>query len=101
MQIVENWSEITGTILATETSIKPKNYNAMTIAVEAIEPVEDYPELISQMVEQEANVYINSDLYESLRLRPGTLIRSRVRLGNTGRLFVHPQHIEVLEQDVE
>lgn len=101
VQIVENWSQITGTITEISRPEEPRGYRLLTIAVDNIEPVADYPELVSKIVDDEAQVYVPDDVCTALQLRKGTVIACRVRRGTSGKLFAHPEHIEVLRQGQE
>ena len=95
VQIIENWSEIKGTVLSVEPSTDVHEFVAAAVAVDHVTPLEGFANLLTDVVGKEIVVLIPEELARSLDIKPGSVITCRVRKAGLNRIFVHRQHISV------
>lgn len=93
VQIVENWSDITGKVDTVSASTTNSGFRAASVHIDSARIVENYPNLLQQTVGQTIFIQVPDDLAGRLQLKPGDAIEARVRQGGPDRYFVHPDHI--------
>lgn len=95
MQIIENWSDISGTVLSLQPSPSVSGFIEVELQVEKVNPVEGFANLLGDWEGKPLVVLIPEELVRSLDIRPGNAIECRVRRANLDRSFVHRNHISV------
>ena len=95
VQIVENWSDIRGTIIRSKPSKELEDFHIVNIDVEEVQAVEGYPNLLEDSVGQIIPVYIPDELVHSYQLETGMVIFWRVRRASLKKNFVHTKHLDV------
>jgi|GEM_PF-1518463 len=95
VQMVENWSFIRGIVDNCMDEPDLPEFVGVIVMVEAVDPVDSYPNLLSQAAGSELPVLFPKQLVENLNLQVGDCICCRVRRAGLQRIFVHREHIEV------
>ena len=95
MQIIENWSDINGTV---RSSLQPPHIDGfieVEILVEKVDSVEGFANLLEQMEGKSLFVLVPEELVRSLDIAPGDTIECRVRRAGLDQSFVHRNRISV------
>jgi hypothetical protein len=95
VQILENWSEISGTVRSREPSPDMPNFARVTIAVKQVTPVAGVANMLERVDGTDIVVHVPRELVASLSIAPGDVIRCRVRRAAHNRMFVHGEHVSV------
>jgi hypothetical protein len=95
VQIIENWSRITGQLRAWAPESDLAGYGSAEILVERVDPVGSFPNLLEQARGQILVVLVPHEVARTLPLESGGRIACRVRRGGSKRVFVHPDHVSV------
>lgn len=95
VQIIENWSDVTGTVRSCQPSPDVAGFVAVEIAGEQVNPVEGFANLLEYAAGKNLVVLVPEELVKSLAITPGNVIACRVRRANLNRAFVHRNHISV------
>ncbi len=95
VQIIENWSDITGKVRACEPSPNVAGFMAVEIAVEQVKAVEGFANLLGQAVGTNLMVLVPDELVKALAITAGDMITCRVRRANLERSFVHRNYVSV------
>jgi hypothetical protein len=97
--IIENWSDILGQVLEVDSYPDITDFDSVEILVEHVEPVEDYPDLLTTYLteapEPRLSVLMPNELVSECQIEAGTIIECRVRRAGIDRVFVHREHITV------
>jgi hypothetical protein len=93
--IIENWSTITGVALSIEPSKDLEQFVVVTVAVDRVDPVDGFANLLAGAAGQELSILAPSDVVQSAGLFKGARIVVRVRRAGADRVFVHQQQITV------
>jgi len=95
MQIIENWSNIRGTVRSLQPSPNVHGFVEVEVQVENIYPVEGFANLLASAEGTSLVVLFPDEVIKFLDIRPGDVIECRVRRANLDRSFVHRNHISV------
>jgi hypothetical protein len=97
VSIVENWTDLKGTVQAREAGELP-GFVTATVAVEETSPVEGFRNLLPDASGARLRVLVPEPLAETKGLSAGSVIEARVRRSSLDRVFVHPERLEVSDQ---
>jgi hypothetical protein len=92
VQIVENWSEIAGTVRSLSAS-NVAGFMEVEISVDQVNPVSGFANLLQDAAGKNLMVLIPDELVKSLAIASGNIVVCRVRRANLNRIFVHREHI--------
>ena len=102
VSIIENWSDVKGTVLSTRQSIAQKRFYEVEVAVENVIDVQSYANLLKEVTGKVVTVFIHQDLVERLEIAEGIRITCRVRraakrtqAGPVERIYAHPDFVFV------
>jgi len=95
VQIIENWSEVSGVVRTCSSSPDVAGFVAVEVAVEKVNPVEGFANLLGNTGGKPLVVLVPGELAKSLHISPGVMIACRVRRANLDRTFVHRNHISI------
>lgn len=98
MQVVENWSEITGSVVSREPADRA-GYDVVAIEVERVGAVEGYRNLLADAEQTRLAVLVPRELAARHAIGPGDHIRCQVRVASTRQAFVHPEQLTVSRAD--
>jgi hypothetical protein len=93
--IIENWSDVSGTVLSMEPSPDIQGFVAVELAVERVDPVEGYANLLAHVAGAQLVVHVPEEVAQNLGLGPGDAVQCRVRRAGLDRAFVHREHISI------
>jgi hypothetical protein len=93
--IIENWSEITGVIRSINISNDISGFVVVTVAVDKVVPVADFPNLLADTVGRQLDILVPQELARRLDIREGDTIICRARRAPPQRAFVHQQFVSV------
>ncbi len=92
VSVIENWTDMEGTIIKTEPSKKQPNFTEANIKIEKTTPVEDFANLLEDTTGKTITVLIPNQTAAKLNLTKNTKITFRARTGmNT--IYAHPDLI--------
>jgi hypothetical protein len=92
VQIIENWSDISGKVRFYTLSSEVEGFAAVTINVENVRDVPGYANLLSTVAGTEITILVPQTLATQQKIASGTQIDCRVRRGGPNRIFIHPDH---------
>jgi|SRR5512143_1179147 hypothetical protein len=95
VQIIENWSDVTGVVQSCQSSPDVAGFMAVELAVEKVNPVEGFANLLGHMAGKTLVVLVPEELAKSLDITPGDAIEGRMRRANLDRIFVHRKYLSV------
>ncbi len=95
VQIIENWTDITGVLKGSRRSETLNGFLALEIEVTQAHPVEGFANLLAEIVGQTIHVNARTESAEKFQLTPGAIVNCRVRRGGANSLFIHPDHFSV------
>lgn len=101
VHIVENWSRIAGEILNIHPSPDLSDFKEVELHVQQVEPVDDYPNLLSDSEDANLVIHFPADLVDRQGLAPGSRISCRVRKAGLARCFVHREHVQRIDKSSE
>lgn len=93
--IIENWSDIRGGIEAVEAAREFSSYSRVAISVDAVEAVQDFPNLLDGVRGERIEVLFPDQCVVEQGVEPGKRVACRVRRAGVDRIFVHRERIEV------
>jgi hypothetical protein len=93
VSIVENWTDLKGTVQAQEGGDLP-GFVTATVAVEETRPVEGFRNLLSDATGTSLRVLVPESLASAQGISTGSQIEARVRRGSPEHVFVHPDRFE-------
>jgi hypothetical protein len=96
VQIVENWTRISGLISALWPADDVQGFIQIEVAVEKAESVQGFPNLLEQAKDTLLPVHVPDELVDEYAIQPNAFIMCWVRLAGHGRTFVHREHIQVM-----
>jgi hypothetical protein len=88
MQIIENWTDVTGKVTGVEPSEVSADFVQVQLKVSHIDEVEGYANLLAETKGQILSVQLPQELAEQLKL--GEKVSCRLRKGNQQHIFAHP-----------
>lgn len=95
VQMIENWSEIEGTVR----SIRPENelegFSAVAIEVQEARPVEGFAHLLEGAEGSELEVLFPDEVIAEQDIAAGVRIVVRARKAGLERVFAHREHVRV------
>jgi hypothetical protein len=95
MQIAENWASVAGRVVRLAPREDIEGFTDVDLEVDEIGPIEGMPNLFDVAPGQRILVSFPTHLVEERAIVPGASIRSRIRLGGSGAIYVDPEDIEV------
>lgn len=97
MQIIENWSELHGTVRTVDTTVDdtPGGFVLLGVDVDASVPVAGFAHLLR---DDEAILQVPRRLLGGRTPVPGDRVRGRFRLTRSRRAMPHVEHFELLPQ---
>ena len=95
VQIIENWSDVTGTVRSCRPSPSIAGFVEVEIAVEQVNAVEGFANLLEHTAGKNLVVLVPEELVKSLNITRGDRIACRVRRATLDRAFVHRNYISV------
>ena len=95
VQIVENWSDITGVVRFYQPSPDVAGFMAMELSVEKVTPVAGFPNLLEHTQGKSLVVLMPEELVKSFNVHLGDTLTCRVRRAGPDRVFVHSEYISV------
>lgn len=93
VQIVENWSRVTGTVESFAPSADPEHLGVLRLRVDAVHPVEPFANLMAGYEGRIIEVSIPASLLPLLDLAPGRTLALRLRRGGLTAVFCHPEEM--------
>jgi hypothetical protein len=99
VSMIENWSTIFGLVQAVSNDNDLRGFEDVELFVERVEPVEDYPELVSVYLEENAAktlcVLMPAEIVAEYEISDGVWLECRVRRAGLERIFVHQDYVVV------
>ncbi len=89
MQIIENWTDVTGKVIGVEPSEVHGDLVKVNLKVSRVAEVEGYANLLAETKGQTLAVHLSQAAAEQLKL--GEKVSCRLRRGNQQRIFAHPE----------
>jgi hypothetical protein len=94
MQIVENWSDLAGDVVAWHPLSPLTGFGIAEVRVRSVAPVGMFPNLLQDTVGETVKIFVPTAAALRLNLAPSAMIRCRVRKAGPSSMFVHPEHVE-------
>lgn len=94
VQIVENWSDLTGDVVAWQPTSTLSGFGIAEVRVRNMAPVGRFPNLLRDTIGDTVKIYVPTAAAARLNLSPGARVRFRVRKAGPTSIFVHPEHAE-------
>jgi hypothetical protein len=88
-QIIENWADVTGSVAELDPDAAPPGFVSMRVLVARVEAVEGSPNLLGELAGSTLEIRV-PDGALGLDVRPGVVVRCRVRRAVGGAVFAHP-----------
>ena len=95
VSIIENWSDITGTVQSVSPSIALQEFAEVKVEVSEVRDVDGFPNLLKTAAGQPLTITMSKAKALSMNVTAGKSISCRVRKAGPNRTFVHPDLIEV------
>jgi hypothetical protein len=99
VQIIENWSDIRGTIREIRPSPAGEAFFEITIVVDTVSETDGFPSLVLFHPGETIPVQGRKDTPGFERISNGAKISGRIRMAGSGRYFFHPELVRILEPD--
>ena len=94
VQVVENWADIIGDVLAVEDE-QAGDFVPIQVKVLDTKPVPGYPNLFEWAKGQTVSLQVPVARYREIGLTPGTEISCRARLSAPNRGFIDPANCRI------
>ena len=98
VNIVENWTELSGTIKSMEPDGSLTGFLRMILQIERTSPVKNFPDLVKARPNEEITVKIKKSEAEKLKLETGDNIKGIIRAAGLNNYFFKPDSIIILNQ---
>ena len=95
MQIVENWSNITGEVKDHHPSKSVDGFTTLKIAVKDVKPVNNFSNLLKEASGKTIEVNVPNDIVNSSELKPGAVVSGQVRRAGLNNIFAHPDRFRI------
>lgn len=95
VQMIENWSHISGTVVAFHPQSKLEDYAAIEVEIQVVTPVKDFPNMLAGAVGETITIFLPAKLAQELDVKPGAQITGRVRKAGLEQYFAHRHHIAI------
>jgi hypothetical protein len=92
----ENWTDVVGRVSDITPDDTHPDFFAVTIEVEGVEPVDDFPNFLANRTDATARILVPATALQHQPLTPGDRIRCRTRWAPQDQLFAHPEGIQIL-----
>lgn len=84
VQVVENWSQLTGTVREVQVDPELRDHLLVTVDVDAVDPVarhsgDHYPNLLADTAGQRLVITVRHDAAEAAGIAPGRRMRATVQ----------------------
>ena len=93
VQVIENWSDLRGSVLAVEPHRELQGYAVATIHVIRVSPVPGYADLFSAAAGSDIDINVSAGKWNELGIRTGDAIQLRVRKAGPLSAFADPDSI--------
>lgn len=91
VQIVENWSRVTGTVESFTPSEDPQDPGRLRLRITSVQPVEPFANLMAGYEGRVVDISVPATLLSRLSLAPGRSVTLRLRRGGPTGVFGHPE----------
>lgn len=95
MQIIENWSEVSGELLDHYPSQTNKGFVTLEVKINDVRDVEGFKNLLDDKRGEAVHVHVPESLWQGTEPKQRAKVSMRVRMGPSRKLFVHPEHFKV------
>lgn len=95
VQMIENWSQIEGTVQEIRPETELEGFSAVEIMVQEVRPVEGFAHLLEGVEGSELEVIFPDELISTLGIEPDVHIAVRARRAGLERVFAHREHVRV------
>ncbi len=96
VQIVENWTDVVGTVRAITTRDDVMNDATLWLVVDAVHDVEGSPNLLAATPGELLEVATPRASLDDAGVVSGTQVKARVRRAGPGRVFAPPAAVQLL-----
>lgn len=93
VQIVENWSRVTGTVESFAASDDPQRGGVLRLRIDAVRPLEPFPNLMADYEGRTIDVSLPASLLPRIDLAPGRRLTLRLRRGGPTAVLSHPEEM--------
>jgi hypothetical protein len=97
VRIIENWTDIVGSVRLVESSPRLKDFDVMQVEIEKMTKVPGYPSLLNDR-EDAISVHIPSSLVSELGIKEGVRLSFRARKAGKDSIFVQQRIVSVLDK---
>ena len=91
--MVPNWSRLTGPVIGVHDAAE--GFTDVEVEVAAADPVDDWPNLLDRRLGERVAVRFRAGHPALVHLRPGSVLRARVRCGLSDAVFPDPREVDV------
>lgn len=98
MQVVENWSQVTGSVVGIAVNTPITDHASLILKIETMSNVEEYANLLNGKLDDTYTIYLPSDLLKESGIKIGSQISCRVKMTRPGVYFMHRQYLTVLNE---
>jgi hypothetical protein len=95
VQIIENWSRITGIVQSLQPSTELDEFMVVDVEVQSVEPVEGFPNLLKEAFGKILAIHVPETLVVEAGIKVFDHIECRVRMAGFNRVFVHREYVQV------
>jgi hypothetical protein len=96
MQVIENWSDLTGQVVRLQDDAERPGYKLLDLAVKIADPVPGVAHLLAD--KQGSNLSLHVPASAATNLATGDNITVRARLAGPNLFFSHPENLSVLSK---
>ena len=96
VNIIENWTEVTGEISDIVVEQTLKNFHTVILRIMEMKDVEHFPNLIRPDAQNEIPVRLPSDVIQTLNLKKGDKINALIRTAGLNLYFFRQDSIKVV-----
>ena len=90
-QIIENWSQLGGTVLAVHPHPTNADFSVVRVAVDSAAPVQGFAHLLDEAKGKEIDVNVKTEKIKARVLAPGARVEFRARKSKPTIVFAHPE----------
>ncbi len=94
VQIVENWVDVRGEVVAVRPG-EQAGFDVVTLRLAEVVPVPSYPALVKGAPGVLLDVLVPAEIVSARRIAVGVRLKGRVRRAAPDRVFAHREQIDV------
>ena len=98
VNIVENWTDLSGTIKTIEPDESLTGFFRMNLQIEKISPVKNFPNLVTASTNEEITIKIKKTEAEKIKLKKGDKIKGIIKAAGLNNYFFKQDTIKILHQ---